>query len=66
MKQADHTDMFKKASESVCTRNIVLSPDPLSPPPSISSAMKTPENIEEDPVDLEPENKDIQIKYSSD
>jgi hypothetical protein len=35
--------------------------------PSNSSAVKTPENTEEDPHDLEPANKgDVQMEYSSD
>ena len=39
----------------------------LSHTPSTSSAMKTPENAEEDPDDPEPEDEgDIQIEYSSD
>jgi hypothetical protein len=36
-------DMFKNASENVCTSAVLLSPDPLSPTPSIPSNMKTPE-----------------------
>ena len=54
MKQADLNDMFKKASSSVCTSTVVVSPDPLSPTPSTSSAIKTPESTEEDPDDSEP------------
>ena len=46
--------MFKKASKSVCTSTVVIYPDPLSPTPFTSSAMKTPENTEEDLDDLEP------------
>jgi hypothetical protein len=42
----------------------VVSPDPLSPAPSTSSAMKTPENTKEDP---EPGHEgDIQMEYASD
>jgi hypothetical protein len=45
----------------------VLSPDPLSPIPSLASAMKTPENTEEDLDDLKPANEgDIEMEYSSD
>jgi hypothetical protein len=33
MKQAAVMDMFKKASNSVCTSIIVVLPDPLSPTP---------------------------------
>jgi hypothetical protein len=40
----------------------VVCPHPLSPSLSTSSAMKTPENTEEDSDDLKPANKgDIQI-----
>jgi hypothetical protein len=38
---------------------------PLSPNPSVSSAMKNLENKEEDPNDLEPgDQKDIEMEYS--
>jgi hypothetical protein len=57
MKQADIRDMFKKASKSVCTSTIVVSPDPLSPTPSNSSATKTPENTKEDPDNPEQADK---------
>jgi hypothetical protein len=40
MKWADLKDLFKKASKSVCTSAIVVSPDPLSHIPSTSSALK--------------------------
>jgi hypothetical protein len=36
----------------------------LSPNPSVSSAMKNPENKEEDPNDSEPDQKDIKMEYS--
>jgi hypothetical protein len=36
-----------------------MSPDPLSPTPSTSSAVKTPENTEEDPNGLEPKTEEI-------
>jgi hypothetical protein len=49
VKQADPRDIFVKISKSVCTSIVVVSPDPLSLTPSSSSAMKTPENTEEDP-----------------
>jgi hypothetical protein len=39
----------------------------MSPAPSTSSAMKTPENTEEDSDVSEPANKgDVQTEYSSD
>ena len=67
MKQTDVKDMFKKASKHVCTSTIVVCPDPLSPTPSKSSMMKTPENTEEDPDDPEPAAEgDVQMKYTSD
>jgi hypothetical protein len=45
--------------------NLHQFPDPLSPAPSISTAMNTPDNKEEDPADQEPTDGDIQIEYSS-
>jgi len=45
--------MFNKASRSVCTSAIVISPDPLSYTPSTSSTLKTPENTKQDPDDPE-------------
>ena len=43
----------------------VVSPDPLFPTPSTSSAVKTPENIEEGPDDPEASDEgDIQMEYS--
>jgi hypothetical protein len=65
MKQADLTDMFEKAAKSVRTLVVVVSPDPLSPTVSSASAMKTPENREEDPDDPKPTDEDIQMKYYS-
>jgi len=63
---ADFVDMLKKASENVCTSIIVVSPDPMSPTASSSSAMKTPENTGKDPVDSEPVGVgDIQMDCSS-
>jgi len=65
MKQADSRDMFKKVSKSVCTLTVVVIPDPLFPAPLTSSAMKTPENKEEDHDDPEPAGKgDNQTEYS--
>jgi hypothetical protein len=52
--------MFKVASRSICTSTVAVSPDPLSPTPSTFSAIKTPENTEEDPDNPEPaDEKDI-------
>jgi hypothetical protein len=53
-----------KFSKSVCTSTVMVSPDPLSSNPSTSSAVKTTENMEEDPDDPEPADRDTQIKYS--
>jgi hypothetical protein len=59
VKQADLRDMFKKPSQRVCTSTAVAS-ELLSPTPSTSSLMKTPENTEE------PADGLIQMEYSSD
>jgi hypothetical protein len=67
MKWADVMDMLKKASKNVCTPAIVFSPDSLCLTLSSSSAMKTPYSTEQDPDDPKPiDEKDIQVKYSSD
>jgi hypothetical protein len=52
-KQADITDVFRKASKSVCSLTVVVSSDAWSPASSTSSPVKTPENTEEDPRDPE-------------
>jgi hypothetical protein len=55
--------MFKKASEGVCTSTGVVSPDPLSPIPSTSPDMKTPEHTDDNLIGPEPGvNGDIQNK----
>jgi len=48
--------MFSKASKSICTPTVVASHDRLSPTP-VSLAMKTQENIEEDPDESEPSDE---------
>jgi hypothetical protein len=58
MKQAEFSDMFRNASKTDCRSTTVVSPDPLSPTPSTSSAMKTPENIEQDPDNPQPADKE--------
>jgi hypothetical protein len=59
-------DMFKKASMSFCTSNVVVFPIPLSHIPPTSLSM-TPEKTEEVPDDPEPADEaDFQIEYSSD
>lgn len=50
----------------MCAR-AVLSPDPLSPIQSISSAMKNQENTEEGPDNPQPADEgDIKMEYTSD
>jgi hypothetical protein len=60
LKQADFRDIFRKASQVSCTSTLVCY--------SITtSAMKTPENTNEDPDDPEPADAgDIQTEYCSD
>jgi hypothetical protein len=66
MKQTDLSDMLRILYWSVGTSNVVVSHDPLSPTPSISSTMKTPKNTEEDPNVPEPaEEGDIQMECYS-
>ena len=48
--------MFSKASKNICTPTVVASPDRLSPTP-VSLAVKTQENIEEDPDESEPSDE---------
>ena len=58
---------MQTASKSVCTSTVVVSHDLLSPTPSTSSAVKSPENTEEYSDDPEPATADdIQMEYSSD
>ena len=47
-------DYIQKASKSVCTSTVMVPPDPLSPTPSTSSAVKTQEDTTEDLNDPEP------------
>jgi len=64
MKQANLRDIFKKAS-SVCTSPDVVSPYRLSPTPSTSLAMKTPQYTD-DPVVPKPAGEgDILMEYFS-
>jgi len=66
MKQADLRNLSKKTSKSVCTSILMVSADLLYPTPSTSSAMKTPDDAEEDPD--APEQADgfiVQPKYGS-
>jgi hypothetical protein len=44
-------DTLKKASKSVCISGVVVIPDSLSPVPSTSSSVKTPQTTEEDADD---------------
>lgn len=67
MKQEDLRVIPQKPSKSVCTSRIVVFSDPLSLPPSISSAMKTAENTETEPNDVEAEDDGgIQMEYCCD
>ena len=66
MKQAYFRQILKKDSMSDSTSITVESPDPLSPIPSISSAMNTLDNTEKDPADQEHAGGDIQMECSSD
>jgi hypothetical protein len=67
MKQADPRNMFKKACNSECTSTAVLSPGPLFSILLNSLALKSPENIEEDPDDPGTATEgDIQLEFSSD
>jgi len=58
MKGKDLRDMVKAASKSIYTSTVAVSPDPLSPNPSTFSAIKTPENTEEDPDNPEPADEE--------
>jgi hypothetical protein len=58
--------MLKTVSKSVCISTVVVSLDHLSPAPSTSTAVVTPEHTEKDPDDLAPADEgDIQMEYSS-
>ena len=64
MTQADLRDTFKKASQE-CTSTVLVYPNPLSPAPSASSAMKNPENTEEDSDDLKPAGEGDDTKWNT-
>jgi len=66
MKQADLRNLSKTTSKSVCTSILMVSADLLYPTPSTSSAVKTPENAEEDCDAPEQADGDIQMEYSCD
>jgi len=67
MKHADLRDMFKKASRSACLSTIVVSHNSLSLTPLSSSALKTPENTEENPDEPKSaDERDIQMECSPD
>ena len=56
-----------KRPSSACTSTVVVIPDPISPAPSTSSTMKTPENTEDNLHDPEQADEgDIQTEHSSD
>jgi hypothetical protein len=56
----------QKGLKEFCSSAFVISPDPLSPTPSTSSAMKTPENTARDPDEAQAANNTFQMEYSSD
>jgi len=59
--------MFKKASKTVHTSTVAVPPDTLSPTPSTSSVIKTPENTKAEPDYPEPAGEgNIQIESYSD
>jgi len=59
--------MFKKASKSAHTSTVVVPPDTLSPIPSTSSVMKTPENTKAELDYTEQTGEgNIQMESSSD
>jgi hypothetical protein len=60
LSELDLGDMFRQASKIIYTLTVVVSPDPMSPAPSSSSALKTPESTEEDP------DGDNQMEYRAD
>jgi hypothetical protein len=67
MKHADLRDMFKKASSSVCSSNILVSHNSLSFTPLTSLALKTPENTEENLDETKSADEgDIQMECSPD
>jgi hypothetical protein len=64
MKHADFRDVFKKGLQECMYINTIIFPDSVSSAASTSSAVKTPENTEED---HEPADEgDIQMEYSCD
>jgi hypothetical protein len=60
LNELDLRDMFRHASKIIYMSTVVVSADPWFPTPSSSSALKTPENTEEDP------DGDIQTEYCAD
>jgi hypothetical protein len=59
MKDANLRNMLKGASKCVCTSIIQVPHNSLSLSAAVSSCMKTPENMEEDPYDLKQWVKEI-------
>jgi hypothetical protein len=51
--------MLKEASKCVCKPIIQVSHNALSPSAAVSSCMKTPKNMEEDPYDPEPVGEEL-------
>jgi hypothetical protein len=61
LKKTDLRDIFTKASKTVHTCNILVSPDPLFLTAATSSALKIPENTEEGPDNSVLGDGDIQV-----
>lgn len=65
MKKADLRNTPNNTPKNVCVSTNVVYPDPLSPTPSVSSALKSQENTDEDPSVPQPaDEEDIQMEYS--
>jgi hypothetical protein len=66
VKQAYVRGVFKMASKSICTSTDAASPNPLSPIPSASSAMKTQKTHEGPDNPESADEGNIQMEYPSD
>jgi hypothetical protein len=56
--------MSQESAKSVCTSTIVVSANLLYPTASTSSAVRAPENAEEDPDTPQQADGDIQMEYN--
>jgi hypothetical protein len=59
VKETDLREILRKASKNVCTSTVAVSPDHLSPAPSTSTAVKTPEHTERTLMTLNQQIKEI-------